>query len=225
MQILSFIVSLIAVGIAIISTFITWRTVRPIPKLSLFPTTVFDLSRTPITSDIPVRTFLIFHVRMVNLSTMPVQLIDYELEVRTRDRVRHKFRSHQSVTSNMEATFNGKRIIFRFTKSCFMNWPPRAVNYGQLEMGFLAFTSSDIIQRDEIDEYCLTMQDVFGRKYEGSITQTEVDRWMHGQVGSPLSLTDIMESAGVKIEPVSQLEVSNAQPEMSNAQFSSQYCG
>ena len=75
------------------------------------------------------------------------------------------------------------------------------MSYGQLHMGFLPFTSPEASRSGDIEEYRVILRDVFGKEHEGSISEHEVHSWMGGQYGMTFGLYEIMESAGVRLEP------------------------
>lgn len=199
MQLLSFLVSLLATAISVISAYISWRVTHPIPKLLARPTTVINPPNLDVSGSC-YRTLVLFHVQITNLSTFPVQLVDYKLEARMLNGFRTQLSAESRISVEIPMTYEDKGFMAKFETSNFMLWPPRAVEYGRLQMGFLPFASELVIEARDVHSYRLTLYDVFDNKYEAAISQEEVNAWDHGRRGASIGFFQIMEHAGVILD-------------------------
>jgi hypothetical protein len=137
---------------------------------------------------------------MTNLSTFPVQLVDYQLEVRMLDESRSQLHAEPRISAEIPMSFDDEGFVARFKTANFMLWPPRVVEYGRLQMGFLPFASEIPIDAKDVHSYRLTLHDVFDNKYEAAISQEEINSWDHGQRGASIGFFQIMEHAGVALD-------------------------
>jgi Family of unknown function (DUF6236) len=218
-QIAGFIVSIVSALIATLSAWIAWRATRPVPNVSAKLTTIIQMPNPTITHTYggqpEIGTVLLAHIQVTNLSIHPVQLIDYELSCRMRSGHRHQFDTQQRINSAvlpMSAQPRGKFKAY-FEPGSFWTWPPRAVGYGELQMGWIPFTHSERFEREDFSEYELILTDVFGRRYEARITHDEVDTWMLGKTQGAVGLNEIFEFSGIRTEQDDEQEVLNSSQE------------
>lgn len=199
MEFASLLVAIVASLISGLSAWIAYRSTHPRPELHARITTVLhgaaELSTNA--SGVPVAsTVAVVHFRVTNLATAPVQLLDYDLIAVDSQGDQHVLNHERGFALTMYLDWDGEEVTtMTFEPENYISWPPRAVKYGELEMGFLPFVVDESLEVEAIQEYRLTLTDVFDRKYIATLTASELDVWFEGD--TTLGLTTILDHAGV----------------------------
>ncbi|MER5281640.1 hypothetical protein ABT025_38920 [Streptomyces sp. NPDC002809] len=198
MELASLIVAIIAALISIASAYAAWRATRPKPKLSGAITTGW---RQRVNMNIPGEPSgdaVGLHVILTNASSHPVHPMHFRLEVRSGNQWRtgKRMQNYQAQLPELEFSNYAASISYNH----LIDWPPRPVDHGAPLMGFIYNLVPGLTTGEAIDEYRVTVTDVFGGRTQFSKTQAEIDAWNYSDAAH--TTLELITQAGIPVRVV-----------------------
>ncbi|GGZ39651.1 hypothetical protein GCM10010344_00030 [Streptomyces bluensis] len=198
MEIASLVVAIIAALISVASAYAAWRATRPKPKLSGSITTTWGVGVTSSVPGVPSGSAVGLHVVLTNASSHPVHPMEFRLEVRTVAGWLPGKRLQNWQATLPELSFDNH--VATMTYDHLIDWPPRPVHHGAPLMGFLYYLVPNLADEADVEEYRVTVTDVFGGSVQFTTTAAEVAAWKASDDG--LTLLELMTQAGVPVRTV-----------------------
>ncbi|MCM1941110.1 hypothetical protein NC239_23180 [Streptomyces sp. G3] len=195
MELASLITAIIAAFISVLSAYAAWRATRPKPKLSGVITMGWRQGVNMNITGEPSGDAVGLHLILTNASSHPIHPLRFELEVRAGGRWRTGKRMQNYQATLPELRFSNYAAAITYEH--LIDWPPRAVNHGAPLMGFIYHMVPGLAETELIDEYRITVTDVFGGKTRFSKSQAEVDAWSAG--ASAHTTLELITHAGIPV--------------------------
>lgn len=196
----SLLISILAVVISLISSYAAWRTVRPQPRLKGKITSIWRIGAT-FPGGRRGAGFLA-HIMLTNASTHPVHLLGYWMEIRVAEKWRKATRiSHYSAFTLPELTLSGSYTV-RIKPGDLLGWPPKPVHHGAPLMGFLLFLVEDLTDDEAVQDYRLTLQDVFDNRERLELQESRNRSYQESawdKTGDSYNIVELFQHAGIEI--------------------------
>jgi len=197
MQVAGLLVAICAAVVSVVSAIIAWLGTHPRPKLAGKITVAVHIG----TQGAVRGTAILIHCIITNEVSSPVYAISYVLSVECNNTW---LTLHRAYDVSMPVLSVGDGTLEVTMKpECFIDQEPQKVEFGSPLMGFLMFFHDERLDEEEVQNYRLTVGDVFGRRHSFTLSAEESRKFMATKVVDQIgpSTIDIFRLSGATVRP------------------------
>ena len=199
MDIASLTVSVLAAVISLASAYAAWRAIRPKPKLKGSITSAWHIGASFGNGEEDGIAVLL-HMVLTNASSNPVHLLGYRLRVNAEGSWKDAERLQNQAYTFPELYLSNGQYVATLNPDFFLDWPPRPVAYGTPLMGFLCFLVRGHVTDEMINEYELTVTDVFGDHTQFNLSSSQAKAWQEEE--GDFNVVEIFRYSGADVQRV-----------------------